>query len=200
MKKVITTIIVAALVNLIYINWAHMAEAEEQKELFFKLAEQQEDKYFERHVPLIDPEEKAIECLALNIYHEARNESSVGQLAVAWVVINRVKSELFPDSVCGVVYDGRISKWHKENTGKIVPLRNKCQFSWYCDGKSDKVYNPAKFEEARHIAFNVLWKGTKVVDPTQGALWYHADYVNPRWSKDYERTIKIGTHIFYKEK
>jgi len=172
-------------------------QSETAPEDLFSMAKAQEDKYFQDMTPFIPATEKAIECLALNIYHEARNESTIGQASVAWVVINRVQSDKFPDSVCGVVYEARYSKWWKEAHGKNVPLRHQCQFSWYCDGKSDRVYEWDKFEEARSIAYSVLMNKTPA-DPTNGALWYHADYVNPSWANDYTKTAKIGTHIFYR--
>lgn len=171
----------------------------------FEQAKEQEAKYFGEEeamksiVPFIPVEERQIECLATNIYHEARNESRAGRLAVGMVVMNRVESSRFPNTVCEVIYDGRISKWHRENTGKVVPLRNQCQFSWWCDGKSDRIYNHKKFEEARMDAITILMNDN-IADITDGALWYHADYVNPSWSKVYKKTAKIGTHIFYKEK
>ena len=159
-----------------------------------------ETKYFNENVMTFPTVEKQIECMALNIYHEARNENYAGQKAVAMVVMNRVKSSLFPNSVCEVIYQARTSKWHRDNTGKEVPLRNQCQFSWYCDGKPDTVHNPAKYQEAREIAFRVITQYNTLVDNTYGALWYHANYVSPKWRHDYVRTVKIDTHIFYKER
>ena len=159
---------------------------------------EQPEPYWKQVAPLLPDTEKAIECMALNIYHEARSEGVDSQYAVAWVTYNRVKSDRFPNTVCEVVYQGRISKWHIENTGKIVPLRHKCQFSWYCDGKSDAIYEREEYEEARKIAIDVLLDH-RISDPTLGSLWYHADYVDPYWSKDYDRVAQIGTHIFYRE-
>ena len=158
----------------------------------------QEEKHFESVAPLLSNVEKAVECLALNIYHEARGEEKLSRYAVAWVTMNRVKSNRFPDTVCEVVHQGRISRWHIENTGKVVPLRNQCQFSWWCDGKSDEVHELKAFEDAREIAIDVLLDKTKA-DPTKGSLWYHADYVNPNWSSSYHRVARIGSHIFYRE-
>lgn len=183
---------------LTYLYPANVANSETTEETMFVIAKVQEDKYFNNMTSFIPDMEKAIECMSLNIYHEARNESADAQKAVAWVVLNRVKSDLFPDSVCKVIYQARYSKWWKETHGKDVPLRHKCQFSWYCDGKSDKVYEWDKYEEAREIAYTVLMNSYSA-DPTGGALWYHADYVNPNWSSHYDRTAKIGTHIFYRK-
>jgi len=195
MFKFITYTVLLAILT--YLPSVEKGNAEET---IFSLAQAQEDKYFDTLVDIIPPTEKQIECLAMNIYHEARNETRAGKMAVAMVTLNRVKSDLFPNSVCEVVYQGRISRWHQENTGKVVPIKNQCQFSWYCDGKSDKIYNPAKYEEARELAFRAITGYNDMVDITDGALWYHADYVKPKWAKDYERVGQIDTHIFYKER
>lgn len=193
----------ALLASALLVHEANMGQAGET--LFEQAAAQEQaffgtDKYFSNNVNTLPDIEKDIECMALNIYHEARNENYAGQKAVAFVVMNRVNSELFPNSVCEVVYQGRVSKWHRDNTGKEVPLRNQCQFSWYCDGKPDTVHNPAKFQEAREIAFRVITQYNSLVDNTYGALWYHASYVSPKWRHDYDKTVKIETHIFYKER
>jgi spore germination cell wall hydrolase CwlJ-like protein len=185
------------LVGAFYLNNVEEGNAQE----LFEHATEQEDKFFIQMTEMMPAIEKSIECMALNIYHEARNENEAGRKAVALVTMNRVKSDLFPDSICEVVYQARLSKWHLENTGKKVPIRNQCQFSWYCDGKTDKIYNHAKYEEARELAYEVIiGYNTNMVDITNGSLWYHADYVNPKWAKDYERVAKIDTHIFYKER
>jgi spore germination cell wall hydrolase CwlJ-like protein len=145
----------------------------------------------------IDPRDDDVKCLALNIYHEARNESLVGQIAVALVVVNRVDSSKYPDDVCSVIKQGPVSKWHLESTGKIVPVRNKCQFSWYCDGKADDT-------PERHAWLQSVTLATAVLDGiypdiTEGALWYHADYVTPRWMKGVKYVTQIDRHIFYSE-
>lgn len=126
---------------------------------------------------------RAEQCLALNIYHEARSESVAGQNAVAAVTLNRVASKSFPNSVCKVVKQG----------GK---RRNKCQFSWWCDNKSDKPQEQGAWERALELSRKAL-KG-KIPDPTNGALFYHAKYVKPRWSRTFKRTSRIGQHVFYK--
>jgi spore germination cell wall hydrolase CwlJ-like protein len=195
MFKIVTYTVLLAILT--YLPAVEKGNAEET---IFSLAQAQEDKYFDTLVDIIPPTEKQIECLAMNIYHEARNETRAGKMAVAMVTLNRVKSDLFPNSVCEVVYQGRISRWHQENTGKVVPIKNQCQFSWYCDGKSDKIYEPAKYEEARELAFRAITGYNDMVDITDGALWYHADYVKPYWAKDYKRVGQIDTHIFYKER
>jgi len=75
-------------------------------------------------------------CLAQNIYFEAGNQPLAGQIAVANVVLNRVEHDKFPDSICGVVYQTK--EWRTSWTGKTIPKLGMCQFSWFCDGKSDK--------------------------------------------------------------
>lgn len=126
-------------------------------------------------------------CLALNIYFEARNEPLNGKIAVSHVVLNRVASKQYPNTVCKVVKQGRTWK------NKIV--RNKCQFSWHCDGKSDKPKDKTSWQAAKVLAKGIL-EG-KISDPTNGALSYHADYVNPYWTASMKRTSKFGVHIFY---
>ena len=123
-------------------------------------------------------------CLAMNVYHEARSDPMIGQYAVAHVVMNRVASQRYPDEVCAVVKDG----YHK---GK-----HRCQFSWYCDGKSDKPTDARAWALATLVAYDVL-NGT-VTDVTDGATHYHATYVNPYWASHYKQTGKYGLHVFYK--
>ena len=83
--------------------------------------------------------QESVVCLAKNAYFEARNQSVLSQIAVSQVVMNRVESPDYPNTVCGVVYEAQLSKWYKENMDKEVPLKHKCQFSWYCDGKADII-------------------------------------------------------------
>ena len=131
------------------------------------------------------------ECLALNIYHEARSESIQGQVAVAWVTLNRMESPDFPNSICGVVYQART-----DSRGN--PLRNQCQFSWYCDGKSDRIRNQRAWEDVQLIADVVLldWARAKN-SPVQNATFYHADYVSPSWAREFTQVAVVDNHIFY---
>ncbi len=126
-----------------------------------------------------------LRCLALNIYWEARSESPKGQFAVAAVTLNRVAHERFPGTICGVVMQGGAERRHQ------------CQFSWWCDGKSDKPTNNAAWQAAKSIAYTALFFDPP--DPTQGALWYHADYVKPSWSRSMSRTATIGRHVYYRK-
>lgn len=133
--------------------------------------------------------QKQIDCLAMNIYHEARSEPTIGKIAVAWVTVNRVNTENYPDTICGVVHQAKL-----DSNG--LPKKNQCQFSWYCDGKPDDVKNKNSWYEALHIATLVYY--SKRYDPTDGAIMYHATYVAPYWKKEYEKTVRIDDHIFYK--
>lgn len=121
---------------------------------------------------------EALHCLAANIYWEGRNQTDKGQLAIGLVTLNRVKDNHYPNSVCSVV------KQHK-------------QFSWYWDGLSDTVHDSFAYDKALNIASSLLDKDNAIRDFTNGALFYHADYVNPYWKDSVTKTIKIETHIFY---
>ena len=138
-------------------------------------------------------------CLAKNMYFEAGNQSIAGKIAVSQVVFNRVLNDNFPDSVCEVIYQAKLSKWHLAN-GREVPLRNKCQFSWYCDGKPDVPVDSVTWEESYRLAQTILEAQASPywTDFTEGALWYHADYVHPYWADSLKKTSVIDNHIFYK--
>ena len=142
-------------------------------------------------------EQEAV-CLAKNMYYEARNQGLAGQLAVSLVVMNRVKDERYPDTICEVVYQGPISKWWLKEKGKIVPIRNRCQFSWYCDGKSDNPKNKKKYKFFLDLSRDLVYGNMQVVDITEGATHYHADYVYPDWRKTKTKTIEVADHIFYR--
>ena len=136
--------------------------------------------------------ETALMCLALNTYHEAKNQSMIGQVATAQVVMNRVADSRYPNSVCEVVKQGPKYK------GSDVPVRHKCQFSWFCDGKSDEPKRDSKeWFKAQDYARIVL-SGRIALDVTEGATHYHATYVRPAWAKTKTRTTRIERHIFYR--
>jgi spore germination cell wall hydrolase CwlJ-like protein len=111
----------------------------------------------------------------------------LGQYAVGLVTLNRVESDRFPDTVCGVV---KQAKYWNNN-----PIRNKCHFSWYCDGKSDKPEDIVAWTKAKSIAEMLLL--FHIEDFTNGATHYHAPYVSPSWSKEKKVAAIIGGHIFY---
>lgn len=126
-----------------------------------------------------------LECLARNIYYEAGYEPFEGKVAVAQVTLNRAESGQFPSDVCQVVYQKN-----------IVYEKVLCQFSWYCEQASFKrPVNGLVYAESMEVAKKVLLEGFRLPSVKQ-ALYYHADYVNPRWNKT--PIAKIGRHIFYK--
>ena len=140
--------------------------------------------------------EAQLQCLAKNIFFEARSEGISGQVAVAWVTLNRVNAENYPDSICGVVHQGR-----KDASGNMI--RNKCQFSWYCDGKGDTIPSNSiaqkAWSNAQMVAHVVLLDWARGRSGTvHGATMYHANYVNPKWTKAYDRVAVVGNHIFYR--
>ena len=130
--------------------------------------------------------ETALMCMAVNIYHEAGNQSMIGQMAVGQVVLNRVEDSRFPDTICEVVKQAVTYK------GTNKPVRWKCQFTWYCDGKKDKTWRLALEYASVLITKNI------VLDITEGATHYHATYVRPEWAKTKTRTTRIDRHIFYR--
>ncbi len=143
--------------------------------------------------------QESIVCLAKNAYFEARNQSVLSQIAVSQVVMNRVQSPDFPNTVCGVVYEAQLSKWYKDKMDKEVPVKHKCQFSWYCDGKADIITDVQSYKIALAVAHQVLSKYT-MHDVTDGALFYHAYYVKPRWAREKIKTVVHEDHIFYRER
>ena len=135
----------------------------------------------------------AIACLATAIYFEARGEPMVGQVAVAQVIVNRVYDERFPDTVCDVVKQGEYYTWNKS-----IPIKYRCQFSFWCDGKPEVMRD----ETAKQWSYNVAESALAGLfyDTTSGATHYHADYVVPSWSKNsmFTKTVQINAHIFYR--
>jgi|TARA_R110000787_G_scaffold271300_2_gene378450 spore germination cell wall hydrolase CwlJ-like protein len=150
--------------------------------------------------PKIEPvvEEKTdpeLICLAMNIYHEARNQSMAGQMAVALVTMNRVNDPRYPNTICEVVMEGPTrTSWVDKS--KEYPIKHRCQFSWYCDGLSDTVKDFDTFIKITKLADIIITQ--LVVDITDGATHYHADYVKPSWAATKTRTTKIDDHIFYR--
>ena len=138
------------------------------------------------YLSLIDPESMKREqkCLAEAIYFESRSEPEDGQAAVAQVVLNRVKSGLYPTNVCGVVYQNR----HKYKA---------CQFTFACEGKSLATTDTASWVTAQRIAREVM-EGESYNPAVGASTHYHANYVAPYWSRKLKRTDQIGRHIFYR--
>ncbi len=139
-----------------------------------------------RYTDLIDPENmnKEQRCLAEAVYFEARSESAEGQAAVAQVVLNRVKSGLYPTSICGVVYQNR----HRHLA---------CQFTFACEGKALRIGESESWEQAKRVASAVLEGKTYLAD-VGSATHYHANYVRPYWARRLKKMDVIGRHIFYK--
>lgn len=131
----------------------------------------------------------ALLCLSAAVYFEARGEPTVGQVAVASVIMNRVEDRRFPNDVCSVVKQGPIYR-------SGAPVRHKCQFSFYCDGKSDKMRDRAAKLRATRLSELVLSR--TIMDPTEGSTFYHADYVLPSWASTKSRVVQINQHVFYK--
>ena len=130
---------------------------------------------------------RQLNCLTKNIYWEAGSEPFEGKVAVAQVTMNRVESGRFAPDICGVVYQKNVIY------EKLV-----CQFSWYCDGSSKvKPIHPTRWRESEEVAKQVLFEGFRLPS-LRSALYFHADYVNPRWGKP--QVAKIGRHIFYSER
>jgi spore germination cell wall hydrolase CwlJ-like protein len=129
-----------------------------------------------------EPVENAIICLARTIYWEAKGEGVAGMEAVANVVMNRLKHKDFPETICEVVKQGR--------------EQGACQFSWWCDGRSDDAQEHNSYEVAKEIARKAL--NQQLTDRTDGALYFHHRKVNPGWSAKYIKTVEVGEHFFYK--
>ncbi|WP_448207027.1 cell wall hydrolase [Azospirillum sp. sgz302134] len=133
-------------------------------------------------------------CLACNIYHEARDQPDAGQIAVAMVTLNRLRTADFPKSICEVVWE----KGRDYRTGRTV-----AQFSWTLDDRPDVVTEKAAWERAKGIAVRALAtlrpNAPGLPDPSGGALYFHADYVTPDWSGDpgLRLVTRIGNHLFY---
>jgi spore germination cell wall hydrolase CwlJ-like protein len=123
-------------------------------------------------------DKRQIQCLTDNAYYEAGNQSIKGKIAVSNVVMNRADDDRFPSTPCGVIYQKR---------------KGTCQFSWTCGGKK-RIQSMRQYLDARRVAENVYLRNVK--DITNGAKFYHAHYVNPRWP--YRKVKIIGDHIFYR--
>ena len=129
-----------------------------------------------------EPLDDAITCLSRTIYWEAKREGTAGMEAIANVVMNRLGHKGFPNTICEVVRQG-----HE---------RGACQFSWWCDGRSDDTEEDKPYAIAKEIARKALNRQLK--DRTGGALYFHQRKVSPSWSAEYIKTVEIGEHVFYK--
>ncbi len=135
------------------------------------------------HLVKAEEMNRQMQCLAEAVYYEARSETPSGQIAVAEVIMNRVRDHRYPNTACDVVYQGAT-----RTTG--------CQFTFTCDGALDRGPRGSKWDAAKSIAAHVF---LDLDEPrTAGATHYHATYVNPVWNAGLIKTSKIGTHIFYR--
>ena len=124
---------------------------------------------------------ECILCLALNVYFEARAEDTASQLAVAQVTMNRVKDPRYPNKVC-----------------KVVKQKN--QFSWFWDGKSDKPYERKAWDQALDLAERIIKEPDQYrVSCVSNSTHYHAVYVSPSWAKSFKKYCRVGSHIFYRD-
>ena len=146
-------------------------------------------------------------CLAMNTYFEAKSEPIAGQYATADVVLNRVNDARYPNTICEVVLQGPTRESWKtkqdpdlsESERIYNPIRHMCQFSWYCDGKSDEPKDETGWAQAQYVAGAIMYSG-KYRGITEGATHYHATYVRPKWRLDrgMNHIGRIGSHIFYR--
>lgn len=119
------------------------------------------------------------ECLAMNVYHEARGESWEGQAAVVHVTLNRVADHRFPDNICDVVWQDS-------------------QFSWTNDGRSDYPHDAEAWAISQSIAATAYDWWQRGEDFSEGATFYHAHWVSPYWARQFQETVEIGVHTFYR--
>jgi len=142
------------------------------------------------------------ECLAKNIYFEAGVESTAGKLAVANVTINRAADKNYPNTICEVVQEG--IHYYNATKDEYFPVRDRCQFSWYCDGLLDEPREGRTWESAQELAERVLVNhyDKALIDITDGATHYHANWMEkyPKWSKQKKVMASIDRHIFYGSK
>ena len=134
-----------------------------------------------------------VQCLSKNIYFEAATQSTAGKLAVAFVTKNRVDSERFPNTFCDVIYEGpHYASGH--------PKRDRCQFSWYCDGMGDEPREGWGWKSSQSVAKWFYDHKDRLMDITDGATHYHADWMEkyPKWANKYRKNVRIDDHIFYK--
>ena len=137
---------------------------------------------FSRFLPASVHKSREKHCLAEAIYFEARGEIRTGQIAVAQVILNRVRSPFYPDTICGVVYQN-----HKH--------ANHCQFSFTCSGKKEQIHDKPSWRKAQKLARDAI-AGKFWLDAVGNSDHYHADYVAPSWASSMKRKIKIGKHVF----
>jgi N-acetylmuramoyl-L-alanine amidase len=143
-------------------------------------------------------------CLAQNIYFEASTEPVIGKISVGMVVINRMNDIRYPNTICEVVKQGPIyESWTTRQDETLTddqriyyPVKHKCQFSWYCDGKGDDIKPTINWYKSQIIALQILdgkWSGI-----IEGATHYHASWVDPEWRHELTYIGQAGDHLFYR--
>ena len=132
---------------------------------------------------------REIQCLARNIYYESRGESWEGQMAVAKVTLNRVESDLFPNTICGVVQEKYKVKGYEV-----------CQFSWYCEAWNNKQIRFTEHHQSYQVALDAILHKDVPNWMTEDVFWFHTKQVKPRWRKIHERVAVVDNHIFYQIK
>jgi len=164
----------------------------------------------DKGIDLLPYSQADLDCLATNMYFEARSDGYAGMYATSLVVMNRVADSRYPDTVCEVVKQGPIREsWKTRQHTDLAqedrvyfPVKNKCQFSWYCDGKADVMYDKQSLSTAKGIAHLVLtdYVSYNTIDITEGATHYHTTDVFPYWadSRGMMKVTQVGSHIFYK--
>jgi len=180
-------------------------EDQEGAQLLASIVTSETEDNYRQYPDLIDNQEA--NCLALNVYYETRSDNLAGMYAVSDVVLNRVRDDRYPNSICEVVYQGPVRESWKtkqdpdlpDEERKYNPIRNMCQFSWYCDGKDDIPDDETGWATAQYVAGSILY-ANKHRGLTEGATHYHATYVKPRWTRDrgMNHVGRIGSHIFYR--
>ena len=119
----------------------------------------------------------------------------LGQFAVSLVVMNRVKDDRYPNTICSVV-EQKTSKWSWKKNGVFYPIRNRCQFSWFCDGKSDDPKEPTTYAKMLDMAKDLVYDRIQIVDFTEGATHYQIMF--SEWRNTKTKTVEIADHIFYR--
>ena len=154
---------------------------------------------------IIDPDqEPEAHCLAQNILFESSTEPMVGKIAVGLVVLNRVNDARYPDTICGVVKQGpEYESWKTRQDETLddedriyYPVKNRCQFSWYCDGQSDDIIATENWYKAQIVALQLL--DGKFKGLIEGATHYHASWVSPAWRHELTYIGQVGDHLFYR--
>ena len=162
--------------------------------------------------------EQELQCMAQNIYFEGRAEPMVGKIAIGHVVMNRIEDKNFPKTICEVVHQGPVREsWKTKKDPTLAkqdrvfyPRRDRCQFSWWCDGKKDIIWatymngdvidaNMTAWRDSIHVALFIM-NGDYSNDPTHGATFYYNPHIaTPYWGAIFEETSMIGNHRFMKE-